>query len=57
MVVDRHKVDLESHALEHDGGAPNSKFTDAALAKSATHRDALGALPTVEAEQAAHDLG
>ena len=45
IVVDRHHLDLDALGLEDGIGARDRKLANVAVAKSAAHRDALGALP------------
>src|SRR6185437_4745233 len=53
MAGDRHEVDVDAVGFEQQGGAPYHELADAAVAKAAADRDALGALPRFEAQKAA----
>ena len=54
IVADQHHVDLDAVGLEDEVGARDRQFADAALAKAAAHRDALGAGPGLGLEEAPH---
>src|SRR5262245_12009019 len=57
MVADRLDVDRDGFGLEDDPGPGDRQFANAAFAQSAPDYDPFGALPRLELEEAADDVG